>query len=80
MKFRVKQICENKYIPQVRNNLFGSWYGIDNIWNDTWYDKTLQTKYCSKPTLSDALLEIDIWKTKIHKKRNYPIYHKIKNK
>jgi len=80
MKFRVKQIDENSFIPQVRKNLFGSWYGIDSSYNDTWYSKEFQTKYCAKPTLSDALSEIDIWKTKIHKKGNYPIYHKLNNK
>ena len=77
MKFRVKQIDENTFIPQVRNNLFGSWYGIDNKWGTTWFNKVYQTKYCAKPTLDDALLEIDIYKTKIHKKDNYPIYHKL---
>jgi len=80
MKFRVKQIDENSFIPQVRKNLFGSWYGIDNDFNDTWYAEYYQNKYCSKQTIYDALLEIDIWKTRIHKKNNFPIYHKIKNK
>jgi hypothetical protein len=80
MKFRVKQIDENKYIPQIKIGFFNNWLGIDNIWKETWIDELLQTKYCAKPSLDDALLEIDIWKTRIHKKNKFPVYHNVKKK
>lgn len=77
MKFRIKQIDENKFIPQVKKALFDSWDGIDNKFNDTWMGKEYQTKYCAKPTLLEALQEVEIYKTRIHKKNGYPKYYKL---
>ena len=77
MKFRIKQIDENIYIPQLKKNLFSSWCGIDNNWNEIWWDAFFQTKYCSQKTYQDALNEIEIWKTKNHKKKNYPKYFEV---
>lgn len=77
MKFRIKQIDENIYIPQIKQDFFSSWYGIDNNWNELWYDKSFQTKYCGQKTYQEALNEIEVWKTKNHKKKNYPKYFEI---
>ena len=77
MKFRIKQIDDNVFIPQVKKALFDSWDGIDNKLNQTWMGKEYQTKYCVKPTLLEALQEVEIYKTRIHKKNGYPKYYKL---
>ena len=77
MKFRIKQIDDNKYIPQVKMALFDSWDGIDNKRDETWMGKEYQTKYCVKPTLLEAQQEVEIYKTRIHKKNGYPKYYKL---
>ena len=77
MKFRIKQIDENIYIPQVKKYFFDNWNGIDNRWDEVWSNEFFQTKYCKQNTYQDALNEIEIWKTKNHKKKNYPKYFEI---
>jgi len=77
MKYRIKQVDHNIYIPQVKQNFFDNWLGIDNRWDERWWDKDNQTRYCGKKTFEDALLEIEIWKTNNHKKINYPKYFKL---
>jgi hypothetical protein len=78
-KYRIKQIGENKFIPQTTNNvfslLFGDWDGIEYI-NETtitWYGKPLQIEYCIVKTIEEAKRVIEI-----HKKQQiYPKYHKV---
>lgn len=77
MKFRIKQIDDNKYIPQVKMALFDSWDGIDNKCTASWNIEEFQTRYCVKPTLLEAQQEVEIYKTKMHKKNSYPKYYKI---
>jgi hypothetical protein len=77
MKFRIKQIDDNNYIPQVKMGWFRGWVGIDNKWNENWFSKEFQTKHCAKPTLLEAQQEVEIYKTRIHKKNGYPKYYKL---
>ena len=77
MKFRIKQIDDNVFIPQVKKGWFNSWNGIDNKWNETWMGNGFQTRYCAKPTLLEAQQEVEIYKTRIHKKNSYPKYYNL---
>ena len=77
MKFRIKQVDHNIYIPQVKNNFFSSWCAIDNKWDTLWNINEFQTRYCGHKTYADALREIEIWKIKIHFKRHFPKYYEI---
>lgn len=76
MKFRIKQIDENKFIPQVKNNFFSSWYGIcDNL--NTWISVIVQLEYCVFDKYEKANHIIGIYKIKRHNKKIYPKYYKL---
>jgi hypothetical protein len=86
-KYRIKQIAEDIYIPQVKNSFFGFWYGIDQnkklyLVFKEWLKEEYQNEYCICKSLSQALEVIHHHKIifKTIDKTKYPIYHKIKNK
>jgi len=62
--YRIKQIGENQFIPQVANSLFkrifGHWLGIDKKeYYYTWYSQTHQERYCIHNSWIDAISTIE---------------------
>lgn len=76
--YRIKQIAKNKYIPQVKRGLFGSWYAIDIQNEICWYTGEYQVKWCSVESYFDAMTRISLYKEKLIEKKQYPKYYKIK--
>jgi hypothetical protein len=80
-KYRIKQISENLFIPQVSKGIFDSLFGIfdgiaieDNT--TTWYIKEYQDIYCATDSLEKAKEVIEKYKNKINSEKRYPKYHK----
>lgn len=85
VNFRVKQISETEFIPQVREcfgifkiNSVSSWSGIQSIFLDfdLWKDDKFQTKYCCVSSLEKAMGIIEDYKKSIGVKVKYPKYFK----
>ena len=74
--YRIKQIAEDCYIPQVKKGLLGSWDGIGEELLDAWYSYAFQIRHCSVKTLDEARQRINDYKVKIKNKRKYPKYYK----
>lgn len=86
MKYRIKQIAENKFIPQVKTWLFGDWYAIDSqnkglnidfYANHLWFLKEFVYMYCICTTLEEAKQVITDYKANQKTKIKYPKYHKL---
>lgn len=73
MKYRVKQIAENIFIPQCREFFIFKWESIDNIDNYVW---TTIEKYSHNETLEQALSVIVRYKKYLESKNKYPKYYK----
>ena len=77
-KYRIKQISEKLFIPQVKDSFFSSWLSIDDdlqTWNGTFYSE----RYCVCCSLEEAKEIIEKYKNIIENKLTkpkYPIYHK----
>ena len=56
-KYRIKQIAEDIFIPQVKNSFFGHWYGISRNTNHIylWFKEEFQNEHCKCKSLSEAL-------------------------
>ncbi len=82
IKYRIKQIAGDIYIPQVKNSFFGHWYGISKNTNVVylWFREEFQNEHCKCKSISEAELVIKEHKISCKKidKTKYPIYHKIK--
>lgn len=77
MKFyRVKQISENQFIPQVKFWFLGYWYGICNDL-DIWYVEQFQINWCVKSTLGEAKAVISEYKELGSTNKIYPKIHKL---
>jgi hypothetical protein len=77
MKFyRVKQVSENQFIPQVKSFIIDNWKGIDDDMI-TWYSKDFQKEWCAKNTLDEAKEVIIGYKNRNLEKKQYPKYYKI---
>ena len=77
MKFyRIKQVTEDRFLPQVKKGLVGSWNGIDAVLNEIWYSTEYQHRYCCVKTLEEARQRVLDYKLKIANKKKFPIYHK----
>jgi hypothetical protein len=81
--FRVKQISENQFIPQIANGiincLLGFWDGIDVDKNDVWHiwlSKEHQDIFCVTDSLDKAKEVIKDYKQKEMIDKRYPKYHK----
>jgi len=74
--YRIKQIAEDCYIPQVKKGLLGSWDGIDGELFEAWYSIEFQIRWCSVKTLDAARHRINDYKIKTNNKRKYPKYYK----
>lgn len=73
MKYRVKQIAENIFIPQCKECFLFKWESIDNIDNYVW---TTIEKYSHNETLEQALSVIVRHKKYLESKNKYPKYYK----
>ena len=76
MNFRIKQLDENVFIPQVKKRFFSKWKGIQKNNYKTWHSNDFQRKYCAQDTYPEALSQIQIWKHKDIKEKIYPKYFK----
>lgn len=80
MKYRVKQIADDKFLPQVKKNFFSRWRTIDVDDYYLWNLEVFAEKYSCCKTLESALNVIQGFKEHIKpKKRKKLIYHYIKN-
>lgn len=55
--YRIKQIEENKFIPQTADlfdYIFRTWEGIDREDGGIWYGYAYQKSYCACETLEEA--------------------------
>jgi hypothetical protein len=80
--YRVKQIGENQFIPQVCDEiidwLFGTWNGID-VSEDicgTWHGEEFQDRYCTTDSLEKAKEVIENYRKRFNSEKGYPKYHK----
>lgn len=86
MKYRIKQIEENKFLPQVKTWFLGSWKSIDKEDFYLWTAKR-HRKFCICSTLREAKDVINDYKWYLEyrkdtiaataKKMFYPKYHKV---
>jgi len=76
--YRIKQLNENTFIPQVAkpSELFLFWYGIDLKRDYDFLSESTQKEYCSKSTLEEACLVIEEHKRIRKIKKRYPKYHR----
>lgn len=73
MKYRIKQVEKNIFIPQFKKCFLLKWESIDNIKNYTW----LSTEKYSHNETYDEAFEV-IQRHKRHLKRTkYPKYYKV---
>jgi hypothetical protein len=77
-QYRIKQIGDNKFIPQTTNNifalLFNDWNGIEYInetTTDIWYTELSQHQFCTVSTMEEAKRIIEIHKSQ----QVYPKYY-----
>ena len=77
MEFRIKQLDEIVFIPQVKERLFSSWCGIDNTDKMIWITEKSQYNYCKVYSYEKALNRIKIWKANKNIEKPYPKYFKI---
>jgi hypothetical protein len=80
--YRVKQISENQFIPQICDEiidwLLNNWDGID-VSEDvgcTWYSEEQQNKYCITDSLENAKEVIKNYRKRFNSEKGYPKYHK----
>jgi len=74
--YRIKQIASDRFIPQVKLGLFGSWNGISAN-KEIWYSNDYVERYCYVTSLEMAQNVIIQYKTYIENKLKYPIIHKV---
>ena len=77
MKYRIKQIAPNKFIPQVKNGIFSSWEAINMDGTATWYSEEYIFRWCCVDTLEKAKDNIIRYKSIQDLKNQYPKYHKL---
>jgi hypothetical protein len=52
-KYRILEVG-GKFIPQIRESLFGNYEGIDITTKDTWVKLEAQISYCAHDTIEEA--------------------------
>lgn len=77
--FRVKQISETEFIPQMRVWYKYHYCGIQSFFLDfdTWYSPKYQKKYCCVSSLEKAMGIIEDYKKSNGIKVKYPKYFKL---
>jgi hypothetical protein len=87
MKYRIKQIDENKFLPQVKTWLLGYWRNIDKDSLFIWHSLIASTRWCICSTYEEAKQVIDNYKLHFKQRKDtiaatakemfYPKYHKL---
>jgi hypothetical protein len=74
--FRVKQISETEFIPQMRDWYEFTYNGIESIRGDynIWFSPKYQKKYCCVSSLENAMGIIEDYKKSNGIKVKYPKY------
>lgn len=75
MRFRVKQIDDNTFIPQCKEWYDFDWESIDRNISLTWY--SLGAHYCHVDSLEKAKEIIDKRKLFLLERKKYPKYYKV---
>lgn len=75
--YRIKQIANDRFIPQVKLGLFGMWNSIDGTNNEIWYSDEYVERYCYVTSLEMAHRVINQYKSFVENKLKYPIIHKV---
>lgn len=82
MKYRIKQISENEFVPQAKENILFKWASIKvyDFLEARPYLKygIAEEEYCSVDTKDKALENINIYNAYIQENNSYPIIHKVK--
>lgn len=73
MKYRIKQVEKNIFIPQFKKCFLFNWESIDNIKNYTWLSTE---KYSHNETYDEAFEVIQRHKRYL-KRTKYPKYYKV---
>lgn len=77
-RYRIKQIGESSFIPQVKYSLFTPWRSLSyNEGFYTWFGDDYAYKYCILLTYEEALSTIQYYKQYLNNKKKYPKYYKI---
>lgn len=84
MKYRIKQIEKNQFIPQVKKWFFGSWKSIDKEDFYLWTNKSY-VRFCICSTYGEAIGVINEYEFYLSnqtvitaaKEMFYPKYHKL---
>lgn len=77
MKFRVKQIGENQFMPQAKKWFLGSWRFIDKNDFYLWYYEFFGLRHCICSTYAEAKQVIVDYKAYQKNQIKYPKYHKL---
>ncbi len=75
--YRIKQIANDRFIPQVKLGFFGMWNSIDGTNNEIWYSDEYVERYCYVTSLEIAHRVINQYKSFVKNKLKYPIIHKL---
>jgi hypothetical protein len=81
MKYRIKQIAENKFVPQVKQNILFKWASI-KVFQYLFYEPSLRYGVdeeggCAVDTYEMALENINTYSAFIKKKAFSPIIHNL---
>jgi hypothetical protein len=81
MKYRIKQIAENKFVPQVKQNPLFKWASI-RVFEYVDYEPSLRygtdnEDKCTVDTYEKALEHINTYNAFLKKKAKYPIIHNL---
>jgi hypothetical protein len=74
MKYRIKQIDENTFIPQCKHWWCLDWGNIDKEGDYVWYTKSWYSK-CKSLELANTSIERH--KSYLKSKKQYPKYFKV---
>jgi hypothetical protein len=74
MRYRIKQVSSDIFIPQCREYFFLQWGSIDNINNYAW---NTTEKYSHNKTYDEAFKVIENYKKYLRTKNKYPKYYKV---
>lgn len=78
MKYRIKQLSKNEFVPQVKENIFTKWGSIKYYKStvEPFYIYHYNEEYCARNTYEAAEIVIKLHKEWCKEREGYPIYHK----
>ena len=74
MRYRIKQIDENTFIPQCKHWLHFNWGNIDRAADYVWYT-TYEWSQCKSLELANTTIEK--YKSYLKLEKQYPKYYKV---